>query len=270
MTDLTQVADLINDIYDAALDASRWPCVLLRAIAIGEALERSESRAAAFGDMLDRLSAAVVFVDEAGRLVHASGPAAAMLAEGETLRWKEGKPCPVCERAALHLQSLLASASRGHSAAGCAALYTTDTARSGERVAIHILPVPAGSRRQALAPCAAAILVSRLAPDLTQRVESISRLYAFTPAEARVTQALLESGATIGRVAGALGVGEATVKTHLQHIFDKTGARRRADLVQLIAAGGVPASDAPPRTSVVRDGGSRGGNGASASGAHPP
>ena len=36
-------------------------------------------------------------------------------------------------------------------------------------------------------------------------------------------------------VAPALGISETTVKTHLQHVFDKTGINRQADLVKLVA-----------------------------------
>ena len=36
-------------------------------------------------------------------------------------------------------------------------------------------------------------------------------------------------------VANSLGIGEGTVKTHLRHIFAKTGTTRQADLVKLVA-----------------------------------
>jgi DNA-binding CsgD family transcriptional regulator len=36
-------------------------------------------------------------------------------------------------------------------------------------------------------------------------------------------------------VAKMLGISQATVKTHLQRIFDKTGIARQADLVKLVA-----------------------------------
>jgi DNA-binding CsgD family transcriptional regulator len=39
----------------------------------------------------------------------------------------------------------------------------------------------------------------------------------------------------VREVAPVLGIGESTVKTHLQHIFEKTGAGRQADLVKLVA-----------------------------------
>jgi DNA-binding CsgD family transcriptional regulator len=40
----------------------------------------------------------------------------------------------------------------------------------------------------------------------------------------------------VPETAEALGIGEATVKTHLHRLFSKTGATRQADLVKLVAA----------------------------------
>jgi DNA-binding CsgD family transcriptional regulator len=39
----------------------------------------------------------------------------------------------------------------------------------------------------------------------------------------------------VPQVAEALGIGESTVKTHLGRLYEKTGARRQADLVKLFA-----------------------------------
>jgi DNA-binding NarL/FixJ family response regulator len=50
----------------------------------------------------------------------------------------------------------------------------------------------------------------------------------------RVLMAIVNIGG-VPDVAPVLGVSEATVKTHLQHIFEKTGASRQADLVKLVA-----------------------------------
>ena len=36
-------------------------------------------------------------------------------------------------------------------------------------------------------------------------------------------------------VAHALGIAETTAKTHLGHLYEKTGAGRQADLVKLVA-----------------------------------
>ena len=44
----------------------------------------------------------------------------------------------------------------------------------------------------------------------------------------------------VSDVASALDISEATVKSHLQCLFGKTGARRRIDLVRLVAAAAGP------------------------------
>jgi DNA-binding CsgD family transcriptional regulator len=52
--------------------------------------------------------------------------------------------------------------------------------------------------------------------------------------ELRVLLAIVESG-PVPEVAVVLGIAEATVKTHLRSLFQKTGASRQADLVKLVA-----------------------------------
>jgi len=39
----------------------------------------------------------------------------------------------------------------------------------------------------------------------------------------------------VPQVATALGVSEATVRTHVARLFDKTGTSRQADLVKVVA-----------------------------------
>ena len=51
----------------------------------------------------------------------------------------------------------------------------------------------------------------------------------------RLPRAIVDIGG-VPEVAPVLGVSEPTVKAHLRSIFDKTGARRQADLVKLVAA----------------------------------
>ncbi len=79
-------------------------------------------------------------------------------------------------------------------------------------------------------------------------VDAVAQHYKLTTAERRVLSAVVETGG-VRSVAVALGISQATVKTHLQNIFGKTGARRQIDLVRLVIAGamadqgGGPAQD---------------------------
>ena len=40
--------------------------------------------------------------------------------------------------------------------------------------------------------------------------------------------------------AGALGIADSTVRTHLGRLFEKTGASRQSDLVKIVAAFSTP------------------------------
>jgi len=58
----------------------------------------------------------------------------------------------------------------------------------------------------------------------------------------------------VAAIAAALHLSPATVRTHLRHVFEKTGVRRQADLVKLMTSypTSVLASDAasvPAKTS---------------------
>ena len=64
--------------------------------------------------------------------------------------------------------------------------------------------------------------------------ELIAKAYRLTPTELRVLLAIVEIGGA-PEVADALGIAESTVKFHLRRLFAKTGARRQADLVKLVA-----------------------------------
>jgi DNA-binding CsgD family transcriptional regulator len=65
--------------------------------------------------------------------------------------------------------------------------------------------------------------------------EVAARQFQLTPSEVRVLDAVLKVSG-VSEIADALGVSESTVKTHLQNIFGKTGVRRQADLIKLVAA----------------------------------
>jgi DNA-binding CsgD family transcriptional regulator len=57
--------------------------------------------------------------------------------------------------------------------------------------------------------------------------------FGLTPAEARLVQRLV-SGDSLRSAAKVLGIKYETVRTHLKSIFQKTGARRQAELVIVV------------------------------------
>jgi DNA-binding CsgD family transcriptional regulator len=70
--------------------------------------------------------------------------------------------------------------------------------------------------------------------DTPSPQEVIGKLYKLTPTELRVLLAVVQVGG-VPEVAETLGIAESTVRTHLNRLFEKTGAKRQADLVKLLA-----------------------------------
>ncbi|MBB1487644.1 response regulator transcription factor [Oceanospirillum sediminis] len=67
-------------------------------------------------------------------------------------------------------------------------------------------------------------------PERNRQREQISNRYQLTSRELDTLE-LVISGASNKAIASHLGLGLATVKTHLHHIFQKTGASSRSELV---------------------------------------
>jgi DNA-binding CsgD family transcriptional regulator len=208
-----------------------------RAVVIGKVIERKTAEAAIFADTFDGLSAGMFLVDHAGRVVHANVSGRTLLSEGAALRTSGGRITPTDADAAQALCEIVAAAADGDEAVGVRGIALPINGRDGEQYVAHVLPLTSGSRRSAGANYAAvaAVFVRKAAIEAPSPPEVIARKYSLTPTELRVLLATVEIGG-VPDVADALGIGEATVKTHLHRVFGKTGASRQADLVKLVAS----------------------------------
>ena len=61
----------------------------------------------------------------------------------------------------------------------------------------------------------------------------LARIFALTPAEARVAGCLLR-GETVNSTADALALTRNTVRSHLKRVLDKAGVRSQAQFVSLV------------------------------------
>jgi DNA-binding CsgD family transcriptional regulator len=98
-----------------------------------------------------------------------------------------------------------------------------------------ILPLDRGQRRGVSGPfaAAAAVFVQDPVVDPLYAGEAFAKLYGLTGAELRVLLAMAP-GLGVKDAAAMLGVGEVTARTHLQHIFSKTGTSKQTKLLQLL------------------------------------
>jgi DNA-binding CsgD family transcriptional regulator/PAS domain-containing protein len=212
-----------------------------RAVMIGDVIELRTTKTAAFADALDGLSAAMFLVDAEGRLVHANSSGHDLIGEGDILHSAQGVLTPVDPRAAKTLRDVIAAASGGDTAIGIGGIAVALSTSPDRRWLAHILPLTSGARRRAGITYAAvaAVFVRKASLDTPSLMETIAKLYKLTPSELRVFAAIVDVGG-VSAVAEALGIAEATVKTHLQHLFEKTGLRRQTDLVKMLAGHANP------------------------------
>lgn len=207
-----------------------------RAALIGKVMDLKAYEIANFADALNGLTTAMFLVDARGQIVHANSAGCALVADGDVLHAVLGRLTASDLRTTEALNDIFASAGSGDAGIGIKGIAVPLKARRGDQYIAHVLPLTSGARRKAgAAYCAiAAVFVRQTRLEPPAMPEIIARLYGLTPGELRVLLAVFETGG-VADIAGMLGIAEGTAKTHLRRLFDKTGTRRQADLVKLVA-----------------------------------
>ena len=211
-----------------------------RAVLIGNVLDLNTTERTAFADTLDGLAAGVFLVDQNARIVFANRSGQIMLEEENILRQKDFVLTTVDPRRTTTLPEIIASARDGDAAVGVNGI-ALPLSSPPEPWLAHILPLTSGIRRDAGIEysAVAAVFVHKASIQIPSAMETMSKLYKLTPSELRVLAALSEVGG-VPAVAEVVGTSQATVKTHLQGLFAKTGTNRQTDLVKLVATHAGP------------------------------
>ncbi|XIA63601.1 helix-turn-helix transcriptional regulator [Bradyrhizobium sp. TZ2] len=207
-----------------------------RAILIGQTIQLDRAAAATLADTFDSLAAGLFLFDVKGRLVRANLNGHIILSEGTMLRAAAGRLVATNPSANDTIQTALVCAKMGGAnfAADVVALPLTGT--DGQHYVAHILPLTSRTRQKTGAGHAAttAMFVCKAQVETPAVPEIIAKLYRLTPSELRVLLALFDAGG-VSEIADVLGISEATTRTHLHRVFAKTGTKRQADLVKLVA-----------------------------------
>lgn len=207
-----------------------------RAVSISRLAEFKALEGSALADTLDALSAAMILVDAEGRVTHANASGQAMLSERDMIELVSGRLVATNRSVNRSLYDMLQATGGGDAAVGTRGVAVSMAARAGDQHIAHVLPLTSGARKKAgveYSACAA-IFVRKAELEPPSAPKVIAQLYGLTPSELRVLLAVFETGG-IDDIANVLGVSVPTVKTHLRRLFDKTGTRRQAELVKLVA-----------------------------------
>jgi DNA-binding CsgD family transcriptional regulator len=211
-----------------------------RAMVIGKVISLRQAEAAAFIDVTDRLGVGIFLLDANVRIVHVNAGGRALLHAGDLLRRIGGRLVIADAPTDRILRETSAAAGNADHGFGIAATAVPLVGSCGERYVGRLLPLT-GCRRYSRVKYDAvvALLVRKATFGMPVQPAVIAKAYKLTPTELRVLLAIVEVGG-VPEVATVLGIAETTVKTHLGRLFDKTGARRQADLVKLVAGFASP------------------------------
>lgn len=212
-----------------------------RAVTISNLFDMKAIEAATFSSALDVLSAAVLLVDESLGIVHANAAGAAMLSSEGPIRSQKGTVALPTKAASDALQAAVDRSARDVATLGQQGIGIPAHGGTGEPRVVHVLPLGKGELRRGLAQrAAAALFIAPASVPSRMPIDALALLYDLTPAESRVFEMVCE-GVTQEDIALQLGIARSTAKTHLLHVFEKTGCSRQVDLVKLAASLSLPA-----------------------------
>ena len=213
---------------------------ICRAVAISDALDIRTLKSEMLEATLDGLAAAVYLVARDGRVVYMNAAAERQTRNGNALRIIGDRLVPTDLKARIALTKTIDDVAKAETdMPGGYSLAIPDAGGAG--YIATLLPLEHGRRQSIVAPFAAsaAIFMKESAPVAPMPGEAFAKLYGLTGGELRVLLALAQG---LGAKEGAemLGIGESTVRTHLQRIFSKAGTSRQVQLMQLLQSSAPP------------------------------
>ena len=217
---------------------------LERGFALRRRLEETHAAANDLEAVLARIGTAVLTIDAGLRLRFANPAAELLLRRGDGLRLSRGALVALRPADMHALRSAVAAATgqgtdapRHDWGGGRNNVITIERGEYGPPYRATVLPLAQQHPVRELAP-RAEVVVFIEDPDATEPEDPaaedlLRRAFHLTPGEARLA-AHLASGISLTDAADAFGVTRNTVRAQLRSIFDKTEARRQADLVRLL------------------------------------
>src|SRR5262245_25106921 len=220
---------------------------LRRSLLLGFRLDGYKALQRAEFHVLDRLSAGIVLLDRASRVVFANAAARAMTAHDGPLRLRNSVLAAASAVHSLQLGELVGAAVRGDTLVRTMSLPHP---HDGRLFTILVSSVRSGDIDRfgglGMRDAAAMLIIRDPVRRMQIPVEWSMDASGLTLAEARVALCTA-SGATIPETAHRLNVSPNTIKTHLRKVFAKTGTSRQTELARLMASIGMLRADGAVR-----------------------
>ena len=211
---------------------------LNRALRVTLRNREMEMRAEALVEMSNRALTAIVVTNAFGRVAEANASARAVLAEADGLLIRDGTLHAAYGDDSARLVRLILEAAGGVD--GLTFICKSGVVLVARPSCRRPLPLVVSPTRNAASPFGRmhAVTITFADPERAPEADTdlLARLYGFTAREAAVA-ALLMQGRSPSEAADELAMRENTIRTHIRHVFDKTGVERLAGLVRLFMQG---------------------------------
>jgi DNA-binding CsgD family transcriptional regulator len=203
-----------------------------RAALVSGILDAAAGALATFEAAIEATPAGVVLVDRDMRIVHANASALSMMEESDPVREVAGRLELRLEILPGQLAGAVLAAAADPLAIGRRGIGIPARRADGSPLVLHVMPLTPRAVRSTSERAVAAVFIAETTSMGAGRGDALGLLFGLTPAEARVFE-LIAAGSSSRQIADALGVATSTIKTHILHVFEKTGRHSKAELVGL-------------------------------------
>ena len=181
---------------------------------------------AALADAIEAADLGIVLLTKSGFILFANGIAHELMAHGDGLRASAGWFSLTDSALNGRLHALLR---RDVSQASRQTLMI-ERGEGRQPLLARITPLDQSDRARPEDNAAAAVVIIDPERYAAASLEAFCQRYRLTAAESRILQQVIGGGGLVA-AAARLGVSEATARTHMQRIFEKTGTSRQTQLL---------------------------------------
>jgi PAS domain-containing protein/DNA-binding CsgD family transcriptional regulator len=194
-------------------------------------------RSKALSAVFDSLPTAVFITDCDGYVFYANAAAEHLVTRGKALCVRRGMLTTSGKSSAKSLRDAIERICSG--AQHHHQISIVVQSRGGQELLATVIPLTEGDRDNVLDAATAAVFVHD--PDLEPLIpgEGFAKLYNLTACELSLLRSMLP-GRCVKSAAEGEGISEATARSHLHHIFMKTGTNKQVELMKLFSSFALP------------------------------
>lgn len=210
-----------------------------RAFVLSQKHLRVAQQSTALAEIMDRLASGILLLDDAGEVVLNNRAARLILARSDGFAVAGGRLRVDDPDTNETLQARIGEAIAIDAPADAGGILVAKRPSGAAAYPVSVMRLLPGHSNHDVVAC---VLVSDPECSLEPAIDLMRSLHELTRAEAELVGQLAR-GHTIEAAAQARGVSVNTMRSHLKHVFQKTGTSRQGELVQLVLRSFVPVGE---------------------------